>query len=73
MVHFEKKIQERFMQAPSFREYQPAKFVIKFVDFNKFRCASSYASSFKLFFSISLHSCCVQLSDMILACSNREN
>ena len=51
MVHFEKKnIQERFMQAPSFREYQPAKFVIKFVDFNKFRCASSYASSFKLFF-----------------------
>ena len=35
MFHFEK--QEKFnMKVHSFREFQPAKFFIKFVDFNKF-------------------------------------
>ena len=35
MIHFEK--QEEFMKVSSFREFQPARFFIEFVDFNKFR------------------------------------
>ena len=71
MTNFEN--QEEFMKVSSFREFQPARFFIEFVDFNKFRLASYYASSFKLDFSITLHSCCEQLSHMISAYSNREH
>ena len=35
MIHFEN--QEEFTNGSSLREFQPAKFFIKFVDFNKFR------------------------------------